>query len=146
MDTISRLIFILQALIRKMNNGISLVNFIICTTCTKISLFIEIYFIFRSNQSPDSYVELSIFVQKRSFDIFLNYKWSSSSSLIDEIEDIIPIIEHLDPSPLISIARLHKPQVMNTMLDRDLLFWSNSSFDLMESLFQIIELLICLLC
>ena len=87
-------------------------------------MFVHKYLILLGKECPYSDVKLSLFKQQRSFNIFLNNTTSIKRSWCDKVKKFINIREYLDASALISIGRFYKPNVINTMLNRDSFFWS----------------------
>jgi hypothetical protein len=93
-------------------------------------------------KSPDAQVKFSTPIQHWLLDIFLDDPESVEGSGEDKLLDVFDVSEYLDALPLIHCGRLHKPNVVFTMLEWKALLFTASIVYLFESVLKLTDLMI----
>ena len=95
-------------------------------------------------EGPHSDVEFASFVEQRSLDVLLHDAAGERGPRVDEARQFLQIREDLNAAALVRVAGLHKPDVVNAVLDGDPLFSRKPFLDVLVTLDELCPLLILL--
>lgn len=112
---------------------------------TEVAVSEEVELVLRGGDAPNPDVKLSSLVEEWPLDVLLHHARGPAGARVNVGHHAIQVPKYLDPSPLIRERRLHKPQVINTMLHWQLLFRDKPSLYLLKPKYHVIHLLVLML-
>ena len=100
-------VFHLHALVCKMDIQIALVKGILRRRSPQVTLLVEVNFISSRSTSPDTDVELSLFVEQRTLYVLLDNAESTGGSRVYEVQHFVEVRENFNSFTLVHIRWLH---------------------------------------
>ena len=91
-------------------------------------------FILAVDYCPDADVKLSSFVKERPLDVFLHHTERPTRPCVYKMEHFLKVREYLDATTLVHVCWFDQPDVLFTMLHRQLLSSLDSTRELNKAI------------
>ena len=123
----------LQTLVGEVDELVFVLEVVRAAGRAEVPLMVDVNSEVVGDEAPDANVELALLVQKRLFNVLLNYPEGVLLVLLeDKLSDVAQILHYFDAPALVQRCRLHHPHVLLTVPPRHAFVLTASIADFSE--------------